>query len=281
MRGFPRACSAPSPAAVQRSATRWSTTCALAAVSFTGSTPVGLELQRRLAGRGVRVQTEMGGKNAAVVLADADLDLAASVIIAGAFGQAGQRCTATSRLIVDRAIAAELTRAGRGGGASAAGRSGRSRAIDLGPVVSRAAQRDIRGRVDRGVAEGGEVLARADVDAALLRGGSFVEPVLLTIDREQLALARRGFRAGARDARVDGLDEAIDAVNDSAYGLSSAIFTRSLDSAYRFIDEVDTGQVSVNQPTSGWDIHQPFGGFRNRGRRSRSRAWRRCASTRA
>ena len=237
----------------------------VAAVSFTGSTPVGLELQRRLAGRGVRVQTEMGGKNAAVVLADADLDLAASVIVAGAFGQAGQRCTATSRLIVDRAIAEEFTRRVADGVRALQVGPGGADGVDLGPVVSRAAQADIRGRVERGVSEGGEVVASADVDAALLERGSFVVPVLLTIDRENSLWREEVFGPVLGMLTVDGLDEAIDAVNDSAYGLSSAIFTTSLASANRFIDEAETGQVSVNQPTSGWDIHQPFGGFRESG----------------
>lgn len=236
-----------------------------AAVSFTGSTAVGLGLQRRLAGTGVRVQTEMGGKNAAVVLADADLDLAVPVIIAGAFGQAGQRCTATSRLIVDRAIAAELTarittavknlRVGPGG----------SDAVDLGPVVSRAAQRDITARVSAGIVEGAAVIARADVPEPLRRTGSFVEPVLLGVDANNSLWREEVFGPVLGLRVVDGIDEAIDAVNDSSYGLSSAVFTRSLDAAFHFIDAVDTGQVSVNQPTSGWDIHQPFGGFKESG----------------
>ncbi|SFR89707.1 aldehyde dehydrogenase (NAD+) [Microbacterium sp. cf046] len=237
----------------------------IAAVSFTGSTAVGLGLQRRLAGRGVRVQTEMGGKNAAVVLADADLTLAASVIVAGAFGQAGQRCTATSRLIVDRSIADELTerisvaiRALRVGPGGADG-------VDLGPVVSRTAQADIAERVERGISEGAEVVASADVDETLIERGSFVVPMLMTVDRHNSLWREEVFGPVLGMLTVDGLDEAIAAVNDSAYGLSSAIFTTSLASANRFIDEAETGQVSVNQPTSGWDIHQPFGGFRESG----------------
>lgn len=237
----------------------------IAGVSFTGSTRVGLELQRRLAGRGVRVQTEMGGKNAAVVLADADLELAASVVVAGAFGQAGQRCTATSRLIVDRSIADEfaervasavrLLRVGPGG----------TDGVDLGPVVSRTAQTEICTRVDQGIAEGAEVIASAEIDDALLEHGAFVVPVLLKVGRENSLWREEVFGPVLGMIEVDGLDQAIVAVNDSGYGLSSAIFTTSLASANQFIEEVDTGQVSVNQPTSGWDIHQPFGGFKESG----------------
>lgn len=237
----------------------------LAAISFTGSTAIGLALQRRLAGTGVRVQTEMGGKNAAVVLADAELDLAVPIIMGGAFGQAGQRCTATSRLIVQREVAEELT--ARVSAAVAALRvgPGGTEGVDLGPVVSRAAQNDIRRLVERGLDEGAEVVVEASVDHALLDGGAFIQPILVTLDRDNSLWKEEVFGPVLGMIVVDSLDEAITAVNDSSYGLSSAVYTRSLDAAFRFIDEVDTGQVSVNQPTSGWDIHQPFGGFKESG----------------
>ncbi|GAA1469037.1 aldehyde dehydrogenase family protein [Microbacterium thalassium] len=237
----------------------------IAAVSFTGSTSVGLALQRRLAGRGIRVQTEMGGKNAAVVLADADLDLAVPILMAGSFGQSGQRCTATSRLIVERQIADEVRvrltdaisrlRVGAGG----------ADGTDMGPVVSRGAQADIRARVEAGLAEGAEVIGRADVPADMLESGCFVEPIFVTVDRDNSLWREEVFGPVLSMIVVDSLDEAITAVNDSAYGLSSAVFTRSLEAAFRFVEAVDTGQVSVNQPTSGWDIHQAFGGFKESG----------------
>jgi len=236
-----------------------------AAVSFTGSTEVGLALQRRLGGTGVRVQTEMGGKNAAVVLADADLDLAVPVLMAGAFGQAGQRCTATSRVIVERPIADELTRRLTAAVTTLRVGPGGADGVDLGPVVSVAQQHDIVARVEAGVAGGAEILAKATVDADLLAAGAFVEPVVLNVDDQNPLWREEVFGPVLGIRVVDSLDEAIEAVNDSAYGLSSAVFTRSLDAAFRFIDDVDTGQVSVNQPTSGWDIHQPFGGFKESG----------------
>ncbi|MFV0374507.1 aldehyde dehydrogenase family protein [Microbacterium sp.] len=236
-----------------------------AAVSFTGSTTVGLDLQRRLAGSGVRVQTEMGGKNAAVILADADLDLALPVLMAGAFGQAGQRCTATSRLLVERSVADDVTRRVADAVAALRVGPGTAEGVDLGPVVSRAQQSDIRARVEAGISEGAELIARADVGADLIDGGAFVEPVLLTVDGDNSLWREEVFGPVLGMRIVDSLDEAIDAVNDSPYGLSSAVFTRSLAAAFRFVDAVDTGQVSVNQPTSGWDIHHPFGGFKESG----------------
>ncbi len=237
----------------------------LAAVSFTGSTSVGLDVQRKLAGTGVRVQTEMGGKNAAVVLADADLDLAVSVVMAGAFGQAGQRCTATSRLIVERPAAAALRT--RIAAAVEALRVGPGDAPDttVSPVVSRAAQSDIRSRIDAGVSEGATILATAPLEDGLAERGAFVPPTLVALDSGNSLWREEVFGPVLGMLEVDSLEEAIAAVNDSSYGLSSAVFTKSLDAAFRFVEAVETGQVSVNQPTSGWDIHQPFGGFKDSG----------------
>lgn len=237
----------------------------LKAVSFTGSTAVGKGLQTRFAGRGVRVQTEMGGKNALVVLDDADLDLAVPTIIAGAFAQAGQRCTATSRLIVQRGVAvqvrdrvAEAVRALRVGPGNAAG-------VDVGPVVDESSQKSVREHVSRAVDQGAEVLARRDLEGAAAEQGHFVEPTFLRVDFDNDIWRDEVFGPVLAMVEVDTLSEAVSLVNDSAYGLSSSIFTRDLGDAFEFLHAVETGQVSVNQPTSGWDIHHPFGGFKDSG----------------
>ncbi|GAA1704611.1 aldehyde dehydrogenase family protein [Microbacterium sediminicola] len=237
----------------------------LAAVSFTGSTSVGLGLQRKLAGSGVRVQTEMGGKNAAVVMADADLDMITPILMGGAFGQAGQRCTATSRLIVQRSIADEVRARVSAGLAALRVGAGGAEGTDIGPVVSRSAQADIASRVQAGLDEGATIVATAPLAEGMTDTGAFVQPVLLTVDADNSLWNEEIFGPVLSMIEVEDLDEAIDYVNASAYGLSSAIYTGSLDAAFRFIDAVDTGQVSVNQPTSGWDIHQPFGGFKESG----------------
>nr|WP_208382463.1 aldehyde dehydrogenase family protein [Microbacterium ulmi] len=234
------------------------------AVSFTGSTPVGLALQKTLAGTGVRVQTEMGGKNAAVVLDDADLDLAESVIMAGAFAQAGQRCTATSRLIVQRGVADELSARLRAAVAALRVGPGDADGVDVGPVVSTAARDDIRSRVADALENGAEVLARAELGASA-QVGAFVEPTLLRTPPDNPIWREEVFGPVLGMLVVDDLEEAIAEVNASSYGLASSVFTRDLGSAYRFIDGVETGQVAVNQPTSGWDVHQPFGGFKESG----------------
>lgn len=236
----------------------------LKAVSFTGSTPVGLRLQQQLAGRGVRVQTEMGGKNAAVVLDDADLDLAAPTILAGAFGQAGQRCTATSRLIVQRGVAAKLRERIAAAVRELTVGPGDSEGVDLGPVVDEGSRDSIRAHVSRAIEEGATVIAKSELGADT-GDGYFVEPTFLDVSAQHTIWAEEVFGPVLGMIEVDSIDEAIEQVNNSSYGLSSAVFTRSLEQAFKFVDAVDTGQVSVNQPTSGWDIHHPFGGFKDSG----------------
>lgn len=237
----------------------------LKAISFTGSTEVGIGIQRQLAGTGIRVQTEMGGKNAAVVLDDADLDLAVPTIVAGAFAQAGQRCTATSRLIVQKGIEAEVTARIVQAVSALRVAAGTTEGVDLGPVVSKQAQQDINRHVEGAKREGAQVLATATLAEEIAAKGCFVQPAFLKISRDQAIWRNEVFGPVLAMVVVDTLEEAIEAVNDSVYGLSSAVFTRDLAKAYRFVEAVDTGQVSVNQPTTGWDIHHPFGGFKDSG----------------
>jgi alpha-ketoglutaric semialdehyde dehydrogenase len=240
---------------------------AVAAVSFTGSTAVGMELSRRLAGRAVRIQTEMGGKNAALVLADADLDAAVDAIVGAGFGQAGQRCTATSRVIVqtevhdavvDRLVArAGDLRLGRGADES----------TQMGPLVTEGHLDGVLAAVEKAVAEGATLAAGgARGRTAPLDRGHFLAPTVLTgvtaaMDVWQSEL----FGPVIAVSSVGSFEEGVEAVNASRYGLAAAVFTRDLGHAHRFVEAVDTGQVAVNLPTSGWDVHIPFGGFKESG----------------
>ncbi|GLW28014.1 aldehyde dehydrogenase [Actinoplanes regularis] len=225
----------------------------IAAVTFTGGNEAGEALRVRLAARGVRFQCELGGKNASVVLAGANLEKAATAIVAASFGQAGQRCTATSRVLADRAIHDELLALLR---AKVAG-------LRTGPLVSRAHRGSvlayIAGAVERG--------ARVESGGAAVPGpGCHVEPTLLTGVTPDMAVWREEVFGPVVAVRpIDGLDEAIAVVNDTRFGLAAAVFTDSLSAAHRFLTEVDCGQIAVNTTTSGWDVHQPFGGFRDSG----------------
>jgi aldehyde dehydrogenase (NAD+) len=238
----------------------------IGAVSFTGSTAIGLQLQRKLAGSNVRVQTEMGGKNAVVVMEDADLDLAVDTVIAGAFGQSGQRCTATSRVLVAAEIADEFGARLAGAVSSLRVGSGLDASTQVGPLVSQGQRDSVVGFIERAEQAGGVVQARGELSESLPANGCYVAPTLVgnvAADSELWTDEVFGPVVALRSFAT--LDEAIEAVNASAYGLSAAIFTRSLSSSTTFTDRVEAGQVSVNLPTSGWDIHHPFGGFKDSG----------------
>jgi aldehyde dehydrogenase (NAD+) len=239
----------------------------LAAVTFTGSTTVGGLLRNSLSGSNVRLQTEMGGKNPSVVLADADLDLAAATIAAAALGQAGERCTATSRVIVERPVAAELMeRLIELAGACRLG-PGLAEGTTMGPLVSRKHHEEVLGHIARAGRDGARVRTGGGVPQGdQFAHGYFVEPTIVTEVTQDMAIWRdEVFGPVLTITEVTGFEQAVAAANDTSYGLAAALFTRDLERAHRFVDEVDAGQVSVNLPTSGWDVHHPFGGFRNSG----------------
>lgn len=238
---------------------------AIKALSFTGSTAVGTALRKNLAGRNIRVQTEMGGKNAVVVLNDADLKLAIPAIVAGAFAQAGQRCTATSRLIVQHDIEADLVEGIQRAMEALRIGAGDQPGVDLGPVISVDAQASIEKLVAGALRQGATTLATTSASDGLAHGGSFVDATFLRVTDQCAIWREEVFGPVLSMLVVDTPEDAIAAVNDSTYGLSSAIFTRDLERAFQFVEAVDTGQVSVNQPTTGWDIHHPFGGFNDSG----------------
>jgi aldehyde dehydrogenase (NAD+) len=239
----------------------------IAAVSFTGSTEVGRSLQRRLAGRNVRVQTEMGGKNASAVLADADLALTLPALAGAVFGQAGQRCTATSRVVVDRAVAEQVVSGLVAAAAALRLGPGADALTTMGPLVSARRQQEVLGHIATAVKQGATVAFGGGVPSGSgYEHGCYVEPTVLTDVQPEMAIWREEVFGPVVAVRVvDGLDAAIDAVNDSVYGLAAGLYTTSLRSAHAFADRVQAGQVSVNLPTPGWDVHLPFGGFGDSG----------------
>lgn len=239
----------------------------LAAVSFTGGNDVGGRLRVKLASRNVRFQAELGGKNATVVLADADLPAAVDGILAASFAQSGQRCTATSRLLIDRPVYDDVVKllAERLDGLKVG--NGDDPGTTMGPLVSAGHRESVLGFIDRAREEGATVVTGGQPTAGdPFAHGCFVDPTLIADVTDGMEIWREEVFGPVLAVRaISGLDEAVSAVNDSDFGLSAAIFTQSLAAAYRFIEEVDTGQVAVNTTTSGWDVHHPFGGFRQSG----------------
>lgn len=239
----------------------------IAAVTFTGSNEVGARLRTRFAARNIRFQGELGGKNASVVLADADLGKAAKTVVAASFGQAGQRCTATSRVVVERPVYEEFTRlllaevARIGLGAPLADGTG------MGPLSSPRQRDSVLDHIERAVKQGAKVLTGGDAprDTGLAHG-CYLNPTVLGEVSPDLAIWREEVFGPVLALRaVDSFDEAVAAVNDSDFGLAAAVFTRDLNAAHRFAEEAECGQIAVNLTTPGWDVHHPFGGFHDSG----------------
>ncbi|MET9087591.1 aldehyde dehydrogenase family protein [Streptomyces sp. NPDC004237] len=234
-------------------------------ITFTGSNAVGNRVRRRLADRNVRFQGELGGKNASAVLRDADLPAAARAVAAASFGQAGQRCTATSRVIVERPaydefvalLVAEVRTLTVGPGGDPA--------TTLCPLSSPKQRDSVLADLARAVEQGATVLTGGDADVERPHG-CYVRPTVLADVTPDMSVWRDEVFGPVLAVRaVDGFDAAVEAVNDSAFGLAAAVFTRDLGSAYRFADEAECGQVAVNTTTTGWDVHLPFGGFHDSG----------------
>ncbi|BDB58511.1 MULTISPECIES: aldehyde dehydrogenase family protein [Rhodococcus] len=235
----------------------------IAAVTFTGSTEVGRAIHRSV-GPDRRVQLEMGGKNPVVVLDDADLDAAAALIVKGAFGLSGQACTGTSRVVAVDAIhdellekVAERTRALRVGPGSGA-------AVDVGPLASRGQLDKFLEYVTIGTDEGARLVCggvRCEDDT--LRGGFFVRPTVFADTAPGMRLLTDEiFGPVLAFQRAGSFDEALALANDTAFGLSASVVTRSLSAAQRFIAGSRTGLVKVNQPTTGMAMNAPFGGYK-------------------
>ncbi|MFF5078157.1 aldehyde dehydrogenase family protein [Actinoplanes sp. NPDC000266] len=238
----------------------------VAAVTFTGSNEVGEGIRARVAGRNVRFQGELGGKNATVVLADAKLEQAVAGVVAASFGQAGQRCTATSRVLVERAVADDFLTALKDRVAALRLGPGNQDGTVVGPLVSRAQQDSVLGDIATAVKQGARVELGGDAPGGPLAYGCYVNPTILAgVTTEMDVWSEEVFGPVVAVRVVDGIEQAIAEVNDSRYGLAAAIFTTDLTAAHRFLDEVECGQIAVNTTTSGWDVHQPFGGFRSSG----------------
>lgn len=239
----------------------------IAGVTFTGSNAVGDRIRRRLADRNVRFQGELGGKNASVVLADADLPAAAKAVVAASFGQAGQRCTATSRVIVERPVYEEFTRLLVAEVETLTVGPGTDPATTLCPLSSPRQRDSVLADLDRAVGQGAVVLTGGGADTEGERAhGCYVRPTVLADVTPETAIWREEVFGPVLAVRaVDGFEQAVEAVNDSGFGLAAAVFTRDLGAAYRFADEAECGQIAVNTTTTGWDVHLPFGGFHDSG----------------
>jgi aldehyde dehydrogenase (NAD+) len=236
-------------------------------VSFTGSTDVGRQILTLTAPSLKRVSLELGGKNAIIVLDDANLDLAIDGIIWSAFGTTGQRCTAASRVIVHRAIYDQLVGRLVERASQLHVGNGLDPSVDVGPVVNRSQLAKIERYIQIGLNEGAKLLigGRPLTDGAL-SDGNFFEPTVFGDVRPSMRIAREEiFGPVTGLIAVDTLEEAIEVNNGVPYGLSSAIYTANVDRAFTAMRDLTTGLVYVNAGTIGAEVHLPFGGTRGTG----------------
>jgi aldehyde dehydrogenase (NAD+) len=230
-------------------------------VSFTGSAAIGSVVAAAATARGVPVQCEMGGQNPAVVLPDADVEATAAQIAYAAFGYAGQKCTATKRIITvddgsgfpERFAEALLaaTQALKMGDPA-------DQATSVGPVIERVARDRVLQAVRSAKDAGGRVLTGGQTGSA---DGWFVEPTV--VDRlpgDHLLMMEEVFGPICAVTTVPTATQALEVANGVRYGLTAAVYTGDLDAALRFADSLEAGQIKINAPTTGVDFYLPFGG---------------------
>lgn len=231
------------------------------AVTFTGSVPVGHSIRDVVIPRGGRLQMELGGHNPAIVLPDADMAGAAVFITAAAMNSTGQKCTATRRVIAVGtaydSLVPELTakvqalRVGPGADPDS----------EIGPLVSRRARDEVAGAIEQAICEGATVLAQADLPGQ--DAGCFVAPTVLEGEATLTIACEEVFGPVTTVLRVPDLDAAIELANATPFGLTASVFTRDEAAVRRCLDEVDAGLIKVNGPSTGSEVHAPFGGLRD------------------
>ncbi|HEV8341112.1 MAG TPA: aldehyde dehydrogenase family protein [Candidatus Binatia bacterium] len=235
------------------------------AVSFTGSNEIGGALYVKAAARGAKVTCEMGGKNAVIVMPDADLEKAAIAIHGGAFGSTGQRCTATSRVIAMPSVKdgllerlVELARKIKIG-------SGLDESVDMGPAVDEKQWRTDLNYIQLAKAEGARLVIGGKRPEHVGKG-YFVEPTIFDNVSPNMRIFREEiFGPVLAVSTANSLEDALKFANSVEYGLTTSVFTQNIDWVMNFIEEVETGMVHVNEPTIGGEAQLPFGGSKSTG----------------
>jgi aldehyde dehydrogenase (NAD+) len=237
------------------------------AISFTGSTPVGRSIQLAAARNLTPTQLELGGKNPAIVLPDADLDAAVAEIMRGAFACSGQWCTSTSRVIVLEETAAELTERLVAAVRALTVGDGAAESSGMGPVCGAKQKADILGYIAQGCAEGARLLIGGTaLEGAAYDGGCFVAPTIFDRVTPSMLIAREEiFGPVLAIMTVRSFDEAIAVANGVAYGLSSSIFTNDLKRALTYMERAEVGLAHVNLMTALKEPQLAFGGVKESG----------------
>lgn len=236
------------------------------AISFTGSTEIGCQIYASGARRMQKIQCEMGGKNPVVILADADLLLAVESVLFGAFASTGQRCTATSRVIIEESVAdafvaklLERTKQFKVG-------DGLEPGVEMGPSVDEKQMNTVLQYVEIGKKEGKLLTGGHRLTGGAYNRGYFVAPTIFDYVAPQSRSAQEEiFGPVLSIIRVKNFDEALEAANSVRFGLASSIYTSDATRIFEFVDRIETGITHINSPTVGGEAHLPFGGIKATG----------------
>ncbi|MFN8495241.1 MAG: aldehyde dehydrogenase family protein [Caldilineaceae bacterium] len=230
-------------------------------VSFTGSVSVGMGIYEKAMKNLTRVQLEMGGKNPTIVLKDANIDTAVKLTVAGGFGLTGQACTATSRVIVEEAIANDYAKAMTLAAGNLKVGNGLDTGVQMGPAVSEDQLKTDLDYISVGQQEGAKLLVGG---SSAGNGGYYVQPTVFDNVEPQMRIAQEEiFGPVISIIRAKDFDDALAKANGIGFGLSAAVVTNDLQKAFQFANRIDAGVVKINEPTTGLALQAPFGGFKH------------------
>jgi aldehyde dehydrogenase (NAD+) len=236
------------------------------ALSFTGSTEVGCQIYAEGARQQKKCQCEMGGKNPVVVLADADIALAVESCVFGAFASTGQRCTATSRVVIEESVADQFVKLLVERSTTLKTGNGLEAGIDIGPSVDEGQMNTVLHYHEIGKKEAKLLLGGERLRGGAYDKGWFTAPTVFDHVPAGAAIAQEEiFGPVLSIIRVKSFDEALEAANSVRYGLSSSIYTNDAAKIFEFIDRIETGITHVNSPTVGGEAQLPFGGMKATG----------------
>jgi aldehyde dehydrogenase (NAD+) len=244
-------------------------------ISFTGSSKVGKIINEKAGRQLKRVSLELGGKNAQIVMDDANLELALEGVLWGAFGTTGQRCTATSRLILHEKIHDKFVEMLVDATTKLKLGNGLDESVQVGPVINKGQLETIHSYVEIGKKEGATLLCGGEpAEDGDLKKGFFYKPTIFVDVKPSMRIAQEEiFGPVLSVIKVGSLDEAIEVLNGTVYGLSSSIYTQDVNNAYKAMRDIEAGITYINGPTIGAECHMPFGGVKETGNGHREGGW--------
>ncbi|MBU8877583.1 aldehyde dehydrogenase family protein [Bacillus sp. FJAT-29790] len=233
-------------------------------ITFTGSETVGKNISKAASERGIKFQMEMGGKNPVIVTKDANIDLAVEAVISGGFRSSGQKCTASSRVIIEEAVYEDFKEKLIQETKKITIGNGLHEGIWMGPCASESQFNTVKEYIEKGKAEGASLLLGGEeLKGEEYENGYYISPAIFEIATPHLAIAQEEiFGPVIALIKAANLEEAIEIANNTKYGLSASIFTSNINALLEFIDEIEAGLVRINAESAGVELQSPFGGMK-------------------